>query len=99
VQIQEQRAKLQQQRTEQVKVTLLWFGRWLSSGVSGVMFYFICLLVYVSLGFIAGVNFPSLIVCHSRKEFCYQLRWDKSKVVIPSEYNQQPRQKNSKNKS
>ncbi|WP_242055026.1 hypothetical protein [Nostoc flagelliforme] len=69
-----------------MKSTLLWFGRWLSSGFSGVMFYLFCLVVYLSIGFIFGVNFPSVIACPDTKSFCYQLRWNKSQVFIKSDY-------------
>jgi Flp pilus assembly protein TadB len=92
IQLEQQRLKLQKQKTDQIKSCLLWLGRWLGSGFSGVCFYFICLLIYVALGTMLGINLPSKIACLDAKSICFLLRLDKSKVVIPHE-NQKPRYK------
>jgi hypothetical protein len=95
VQTQEKRVQLQKEKIHQLKLNLLWFGGWIGSGTSGSTFYLVGLLIFTSLGFWFGVNYPSVIACPNTKSYCYHLRLDKTKVVIPSDYIKQSSQKKS----
>lgn len=98
VQTQEKRVQLRQDKINQLKLTLLWFGRWIGSGTSGSLFYLVGSLIFFSLGLMFGMNYPSVIACPNTKSFCYQVRWDKTTVVIPSDYIKQSSPKKSQRK-
>ncbi|MEA5605209.1 hypothetical protein [Nostoc sp. UHCC 0252] len=98
IEAQQKQAKLRSQRSQQFKVNLIYFARWIGSGWSGWSLYLITLGIFTSLAFTFGVNFPAFVACPNTKSYCYLLRWDKSKIVIPSDYIKQSSQNDSKRK-
>jgi hypothetical protein len=98
IEAQQKQAKLRSQRSQQFKVNLIYFARWIGSGWSGWSLYLISLGIFTSLAFTFGVNFPAFVACPNTKSYCYLLRWDKSKIVIPSDYIKQSSQNDSKRK-
>jgi hypothetical protein len=95
IEAQQKQTKLRSQRSQQFRVNLIHFARWIGSGWSGWLFYLGSSGIYISLGFALGVNFPSVIACPNTKSYCYLLRLDKTTVVIPSDYIKQTSQKKS----
>jgi hypothetical protein len=78
--------QIRQQQIDQLKKSLLWLGSWIGSGNSAILFYLVSLVIYLTLGTAVGVNLPDGIACNGgAKSACYQLRWDKSKVVLPQQ--------------
>jgi len=56
--------------------------------IGSVLFPVLIFLVGAGVGTIAGaagaMNFlPQAVACESSQSLCYNLRWDKSKVVLP----------------
>lgn len=94
IEVEQKQAQLRSQRSQQFKVNLIYFARWIGSGWKGWLFYLTSFGIYISLGFHLGVNFPAFIACPSIKSYCYYLRWDKTKVVLPPLTQEQTRQKN-----
>jgi hypothetical protein len=86
VKIQQRQLQLRQQQIDQLKKSLMWLGSWIGSGNSAILFYLVSLVIYLTLGTAIGVNLPDSIACNGgAKSACYQLRWDKSKVVLPEQ--------------
>ncbi|AUT04605.1 hypothetical protein CLI64_29645 (plasmid) [Nostoc sp. CENA543] len=84
--VEQKQAKLRKQRSQEFKVNLIYFVRWITSGWSGWLFYLTSFAFYTVLGFGLGVNYPSAISCPSTTSYCYMFRLDKTRVVIPSEF-------------
>jgi hypothetical protein len=95
IEVEQKRSQLRRQRSHELRVNLIHFAHWLCSGWSGWLFYLIWFAIFSSLGFTLGINFPSVIACSNTNSFCYLLRLDKTKVVIPSDYIQQTSPKKS----
>jgi hypothetical protein len=97
IEAQQKQAKLRSQRSQQFKVNLIYFARWITSGWSGWLFYLTSFSIFVFLGFGFGINYPSVIACSSIKSYCYFFRLDKTTVVIPPKPQQQTRRKKLNN--
>ncbi|MBD2680955.1 hypothetical protein H6H03_26700 [Nostoc paludosum FACHB-159] len=95
IEAEQKRSQLRSQRSQQFKLNLIYFARWIGSGWRGWLFYLGSFGIYISLGFALGVNFPSAIACPNTKSYCYLLRLDKETVVIPSNYIKQTSPKKS----
>jgi hypothetical protein len=94
IETEQKQAQLRSQRSQQFKVNLIYFARWIGSGWTGWLFYLTSFGIFISLGFSLGVNFPAFIACPNTTSYCYHLRWDKTKVVLPPKPQQQSRRKN-----
>ena len=79
-------------QTDQAMLTLLRLGRWVGSGFSGILFYFVSIVAFGVWIYAAGINNPPVIGCQNQKTLCYQLRWDKSKILILEKTQQVPQQ-------
>ncbi len=77
-------------QTDQAMLTLLRLGRWFGSGFSGLIFYFLSVIAFGVWFYAAGINNPPVIGCQNQKTLCYQLRWDKSKILILEKTQQVP---------
>ncbi|UKP01032.1 hypothetical protein [Nostoc sp. UHCC 0870] len=61
---------------------------WVGSGRSGVLMFLTCAMVFLTGGLWWGTNLPKAISCPAENSLCYQLRWDKSSVILPEQVNQ-----------
>ncbi|QLE59907.1 hypothetical protein [Nostoc sp. TCL26-01] len=95
IETEQKQATLRSQRSQQFRINLIHFARWIGSGWSGWLIYLGSFAIYLSLGFALGVNFPSAIACPNTKSYCYLLRLHKETVVIPSDYIKQTSPKKS----
>jgi hypothetical protein len=68
-------------------MNLIFFGRWIASGRSGWLFYICSFGFFFALGLVLGINSPSVIACPNMQNYCYLLRLDKNKVIIPKTQN------------
>ncbi|MBW4559196.1 MAG: hypothetical protein KME59_25420 [Trichormus sp. ATA11-4-KO1] len=85
---QSERKKLREQRSEQFKSNVFWFGSWIGSGKSGIFFFICAILIFAVLGLMGGLNWPTTIACKTDSGGCYLLRWNKSTVVLPHQVEQ-----------
>ncbi|MBD2438861.1 hypothetical protein H6G69_18915 [Nostoc sp. FACHB-110] len=84
IEAEQKRSELRSQRSQQFRVNLIHFARWVGSGWSGWLVY---LGSFVTVSFIAyavGINSPSAIACPNTKSYCYLLRLNKNTVVLPT---------------
>ncbi|WP_226890048.1 hypothetical protein [Nostoc sp. MG11] len=82
VEVEKEQRVLRAQRAEKFKSDLFWFGHWIGSGRSGI---FVCaILVTAALvsGLAWGINTPNTILCPKIESFCYQMRLNRSSVLL-----------------
>jgi hypothetical protein len=89
---------LRRERSEQFKSNLLWFGNWVGSGRSGTFWYMAAIVIFGAIGLMWGINTPSVIACKNSRSFCYQLRFDKTQVILKGQV-KQVLKKSSRNKN
>ncbi|MCG6133999.1 MAG: hypothetical protein MET45_04975 [Nostoc sp. LLA-1] len=85
---QKTRKQLLEQRSEQFKSNVFWFGQWLGSGLSGVFVYLTTAAMAAVASLALGINLPNIIACKNDTGICYQLRLNKSSVVLPHQVEQ-----------
>nr|WP_322665491.1 hypothetical protein [Dendronalium sp. ChiSLP03b] len=85
---QREKKKLREKRIDDIKQVLLWLGGWIGSGWKGTVFYLICTIAAGVCGVTLGINTPTNIPCPNKKSLCYQLRLNKSQVLLPEEIDQ-----------
>lgn len=82
IQSEAKRLQLKKERSQQFKTNLIYFARWVGSGLSGWAIYLGSFITALSIGYASGINSPSAIACPSDKSWCYLLRLTKETVII-----------------
>ncbi|MBD2596055.1 hypothetical protein H6G74_17230 [Nostoc spongiaeforme FACHB-130] len=95
IEAEQKRSELRRQRSQQFRINLIHFARWVGSGWSGWLIYLGSFVTTLCIGYAVGINSPSAIACPNTKSYCYLLRLNKETVVFPSPKPQQ--QKPQKN--
>lgn len=83
--LEKKRFEFQEKCTENLKSTFLWLIKKFFSGWVGILVYGGSASVALVFGALWGINTPSSIPCPSKSSLCYQLRFNKSKVLLPEE--------------